>query len=120
MDFKHAQLLINKDYPNVRVSNQRREPSRVFMSSAVPDSGSPVQNGSSIDDLKRKYIGNVDIKGGPTAFEVDGDFSVQPDESQDVDVRIIEDDLPEGVAKDSGVGQRTVIVTRDGVKGVQG
>lgn len=117
MDYFTSKNIINEKYPNVRVTDSHRQPNGIFMSSGFSDSDSGyIKGGSSIEDLKRKYIGNTDIKGGPAGVSQDG-----LNDEDEVDVRIVvEKNNTINVAKDSGLSQRTVIVTKDGVKGIQG
>ncbi|MBN8686136.1 MAG: hypothetical protein J0M10_03925 [Chitinophagales bacterium] len=129
---------VKKYYPNMKLSSDKRGIVGSFQHfSSDSDSSSPksdagyISQGSSMNELKKKYFGSKKMEGGPqkdSESGVDSDSLFTEDavevpptaQNADIDAQIIEPDFGEDSEESAIIGKKTIITENGEPRASQG
>jgi hypothetical protein len=126
MDLKKSNKsdnIIQKKFSGLEVKQDTQHQFKKKSVTASADSGNTnISSGHSIDQLKKKYMGNINTSGGPVTDAMNSNPPASSDvKKENYNVVVVEEKNNNNAdAADESVKKRTYIIEDDDIKAAQG
>ena len=123
MDHKKSESIIQKNFPGLQVNQNTQHQFKKKAITSNADSGNTnISTGHSIDQLKKKYLGNINTTGGPVNDAIKANTVEGADAKKEkYNVVVVEEKNNKNEdAADDSVKKRTYIIEDDDIKAAQG